>query len=87
MQTANDQIVATAAKTATYGGGSAAVFFGLSANEIAALIGAAVAIVGLGVQWYYRHQEFQMRKRAYEWDGETERRKNRRAIEKDVFND
>lgn len=45
-----------AAKTATYGGGASAVVFGLSANELAALVGAAVAVLGLAMQWYFSRQ-------------------------------
>jgi len=45
-----------AAKTATYGGGASAVWFGLSANEFAALVGALVAVVGLCVQIYFNRK-------------------------------
>lgn len=48
-----DGVALVAAKTATYGGGASAVVFGLSANEIAALVGAAVAVLGLAMQWYF----------------------------------
>jgi len=42
--------IAAAATKATYGGASGAVFFGLTANEVAALGGLGVAIIGLAVQ-------------------------------------
>lgn len=45
--------VGTTAQTATYGGGAAAMFFGLTANETAAIVGAIVAVIGLGVQVWY----------------------------------
>ena len=40
-------VVVKAAQTATYGGGGAAVYFGLTANEIAAFGGVAIGLVGL----------------------------------------
>ena len=46
-------------KTATYGGGASAFFFGLSANEVAALGGLLVAVVGLCVQVYYHRRQGQ----------------------------
>ena len=39
-----------AAQGATYGGAGSAVFFGLQANEFAALVGATVAVLGFVVQ-------------------------------------
>lgn len=39
---------------ATFGGAGSAVVFGLSANELAAFIGAAVAVLGLIVQIYFK---------------------------------
>jgi len=43
----------TTAQVATYGGGSSAVFFGLTANETAAAVGAIVAVIGLVMQCWY----------------------------------
>lgn len=45
-----------AGKTATYGGGASAFLFGLSANEVAAVVGAIVAVVGLCVQVYFNRK-------------------------------
>lgn len=45
---------------ATYGGAGSAVVFGLSANELAAFIGAAVAILGLIVQIYFKHRHLKV---------------------------
>lgn len=36
---------------------------GLSANDIAMAVGAIVAVLGLLVQWYYRHKEYKLRER------------------------
>jgi uncharacterized membrane protein YebE (DUF533 family) len=43
-------------KTATYGGGASAFVFGLSANELAALLGVLIALAGLALQSYYNHR-------------------------------
>lgn len=49
--------IAAAAQKAAIGGGGIAVYGGLSANEIAAFVGAFVAVVGLFVQWYYKRKD------------------------------
>jgi ABC-type proline/glycine betaine transport system permease subunit len=46
--------IATAATKVTYGGASGAVFFGLTANEVAALGGLCVAVVGLIIQLVFK---------------------------------
>ncbi|WP_281915663.1 holin [Caldimonas thermodepolymerans] len=54
-----DQLDAAAiegGKVATYGGGASAVLFGLTANELAALGGIVVGVLGLLVQWYYNRR-------------------------------
>lgn len=53
---ATDAIGLVAAKTATYGGGASAFVFGMTANEVAAMGGLLVAIVGLCVQVYYNRK-------------------------------
>lgn len=51
MSTTTEQSVEVAARTATYGGATSAVAaWGLSWPEIAAIVGAVVAIAGLAVQ-------------------------------------
>ena len=45
--------VGATAQTATYGGGASAMFFGLTANETAAVVGAVVAVLGFAVQCLY----------------------------------
>jgi ABC-type proline/glycine betaine transport system permease subunit len=42
--------IAAVATKVTYGGASGAVFFGLTANELAALGGLGVAVIGLIIQ-------------------------------------
>jgi hypothetical protein len=46
--------IAAAATKVTYGGASGAVFFGLTANELAALGGLGVAFIGLMVQIVFK---------------------------------
>lgn len=58
-----------AATTATYGGSASAVYFGMTANEIAAFGGLIIAVIGLAVNWWYKHQHFQLTKKKLE-DGE-----------------
>jgi hypothetical protein len=53
------------ALTATLGGGGVLFFGGWTANDLAMLIGAVVAVLGLLLQWYYRHREFRMRQREH----------------------
>lgn len=51
-----DTIGLAVGKIGTYGGGTSALLFGLSASEFAALVGAVVAIAGLVVQWYFNRR-------------------------------
>lgn len=51
---------ATSAATYTSAGG--AIAFGLTANEIAAYIGAAVAVLTFALNWWYRHQHLKLAK-------------------------
>lgn len=51
---------AKAASAATYGGSATAVFFGLTANEFAALGGLAIAIIGLLVNIWFKHQHLKI---------------------------
>lgn len=41
---------------ASYAASGTAVFFGLTANEVAAIVGAAVAVLTFLLNWYYKHQ-------------------------------
>ena len=64
-----ETVVVKAAHTATYSGSGAAVYFGLTANEVAAFGGLIVAVIGLIVTWYYKHQHLQLVKKKLE-DGD-----------------
>lgn len=56
----NEAAIVKASHAATYSGSGAAVYFGLTANEVAAFGGLIVAILGLLVTWYYKHQALQI---------------------------
>lgn len=56
MQERIDVIGATVGKVGAVGGGASALFFGLTANELAALCGIVVGVLGLLVQWYYNRR-------------------------------
>jgi hypothetical protein len=60
--------ITKAATTAQYGGSGAAVYFGLTANEIAAFGGLIIAIVGLIVNIWYKHQHLRLAKKKVEDD-------------------
>ena len=67
-----DAVGVAAGKAGAYGGGASAFFFGLTANEFAALGGIVVGVLGLLVQWYFsrrrdrrEHEEFIARMRQY----------------------
>jgi hypothetical protein len=64
MSTAHDTaagaVMNKAASAATYGGSGAAVYFGMSANEIAAFGGLLIAAVGLLINWWYKHQHLKL---------------------------
>lgn len=59
-------ITAKAASAATYGGSATAVFFGLTANEFAALGGLCVAIIGLLANIWFKHQHLKLAREKYE---------------------
>lgn len=54
---ATEATVSALASKLTYGGGTAAVIGGLTANEIAAFGGLIIAAIGLAVQWFYKVKE------------------------------
>ena len=50
------QAVAAVAQKVSAVGGGAALVGGLTANEVAGFGGLLVAIVGVLIQWYYKHK-------------------------------
>lgn len=48
------------ASAITYSAAGSAIFLGLTANEVAAIIAAVVAISTFLVNWYYRHRHFKL---------------------------
>jgi hypothetical protein len=53
---ATDAAMAAIGKNMAVGGGSSAVVFGLTIGDVAALGGLLVAIIGLGIQIYYKRK-------------------------------
>ncbi len=51
-----------AAATATYAGAGGAIIFGLSANEFAAIAGVIIALLGLLVNIWFKHQHLLLAK-------------------------
>ena len=62
--------VTKVATTAQYGGSGAAVYFGLTANEIAAFGGLIIAIIGLAVNIWYKQQHLKIAKEKAQDDEE-----------------
>jgi hypothetical protein len=65
MATAHDAaqtLAGKAASAATYGGSGAAVYFGMTANEIAAFGGLFIATMGLLVNIWFKHQHLKLAK-------------------------
>ena len=60
--------ITKAATTAQYGGSASAVYFGLTANEIAAFGGLIIAIIGLVVNIWYKHQHLKIAKQKADED-------------------
>lgn len=58
----NESLSTKAASAATYGGSATAVFFGLTANEFAALGGLCIAVIGLLVNIWFKYQHLKIAK-------------------------
>lgn len=57
-------MIERAAVTATYGGASVAVFFGLNVSEIGVLGGLVIGLAGFLVKWWYEHRRTKILERA-----------------------
>jgi len=62
--------VPKASTAATYGGSATAVFFGLTANEFAALGGLAIGVIGLLIGTWYKHQHLKIARKNQKPDPE-----------------
>jgi hypothetical protein len=54
---AAEAAIAAVAQKASVGGGSVALIGGLTANDLMAFVGAAVAVLGLAVQIYFKRKD------------------------------
>ena len=66
----NEAVSTKIASAATYGGSSAAVIFGLTANEFAAISGVVIALCGLLVNIYFKHQHLKIARASAKADEE-----------------
>jgi hypothetical protein len=62
--------IGKASTAATYGGSATAVFFGLTANEFAALGGLAIGVIGLLIGTWYKHQHLKIARKNQKPDPE-----------------
>ena len=58
-------LASKAATTATYGGGTVAVFAGLTANEWGVVIGVFCGLVGVVLQWYFGYEKLKLQRQLY----------------------
>ena len=58
--------VATAAAKVTYAGSITLIGGWLVSSQAAAFFGLVLGVLGLAVQWWYRHHEYKMRLREHE---------------------
>ena len=56
-------VITKTSSVATYGGSASAVFFGLTANEFAALGGLAIAVIGLFINIWFKYQHLKIAKK------------------------
>jgi uncharacterized membrane protein len=66
----NEALTTKVASAATYGGSSAAIIFGLTANEFAAISGVVIALVGLVVNIYFKQQHLKIARASAKTDEE-----------------
>lgn len=64
--TAKVQFIEKASTATAIGAGGSTLYFGLTANELAAFIGASVAVLSLIVQVWYKHQHLKLARIAAE---------------------
>jgi len=57
-----EPLSAKAAAAVTYSGSAAAIIFGLTANEFAALGGLAIGVIGLIATIWFKHQHLKLAK-------------------------
>jgi hypothetical protein len=53
---ASDLLAAAVGKNMAVGGGTSALIFGLAASDLCAIGGLLIAVIGLGIQFYYKRR-------------------------------
>lgn len=71
-EAATGTLVNKAASAATYGGSGAALYFGMTANEIAAFGGLFIATMGLLVNIWFKHQHLKLARIKAQQEAEEE---------------
>ena len=59
--------IAAVAQKSTVGGAAVSLYGGMTANELAAFVGAAVAVIGLLVQFYYKRKDDKRKTELQQW--------------------
>jgi hypothetical protein len=65
-QTAFDATMAAVGSKAAYGGASASVVSWFLSSQFGVLMGILIGVVGLGVNWYYKHKEDKRQQQEHE---------------------
>ena len=81
MKTETLEAIGAAGNKATILGGSVALAGKLSAADLAAYVGAAVAVIGLLITWFYKREA---NKRHAADDRRREAEHHRREVERDI---
>jgi outer membrane lipoprotein SlyB len=65
--TAEGGVVSKTLTGATFFGSGTAIFGGLNANELAAIGGLVIGVLGLLINWYYKHKHYELAKQQSEF--------------------
>lgn len=65
IEAATAGAAASTASKVSLGASATAVGGWFLSNEFAVLAGLVIGVIGLGVQWYYRHKEYRLREREH----------------------
>ena len=66
QQTTFEAAIAATASKATYGGAGASVISWLMSSEFGVLMGILIGVIGLCINWYYKHKEDRRQQKEHE---------------------